>query len=161
LFSSKQGPNGPATMTGYLDTLSYNEEQIADLDNLAKDYVEIWSEFRKPSTLINKTKMVSQDFINQNYTLNTRRLSAIADNEGKTRVIAIGDYYSQLLLKPIHDRLMRLLRKIPQDMTYRQESLGKLVSSYYKIEKIPTSTDLKTATDRIPVSLTASILAKV
>jgi hypothetical protein len=41
LFSSKQGPNGPATLTGYLDVLSYNEDQIKDIDNFAKQYVEV------------------------------------------------------------------------------------------------------------------------
>jgi len=160
LFSSKQGPNGPATMTGYLDALSYTDEQIKDLDQFSKNYVEIWSEFRHPSNLIKKTRESAKDFT-YNEALNTRRLSAIADNEGKTRVIAIGDYYSQLLLKPIHDRLMRLLRKIPQDMTYNQDCLGYLVKTHYLMGRIPTSTDLKTATDRIPVKLTASILAKV
>jgi hypothetical protein len=56
---------------------------------------------------------------------------------------------------------MRLLRKIPQDMTYRQHELGKLVSTYFSKGMIPTSTDLKTATDRIPVRLSAKILALV
>jgi hypothetical protein len=147
-------------MTGYLDTLSYTEEQIMDIDNLSKGYVDVWSEFRHPSKLIEKAKKVACNFENK-VKINTRRLSAIADCEGKTRVIAIGDYYSQLFLKPIHDRLMKLLRKIPQDMTFRQDELGSLALSYYKQGKVPTSTDLKTATDRIPVSLTASILAKV
>jgi hypothetical protein len=41
LFSSKQGPNGPATMTGYLDVLSYSDDQIKDLDNFSKNYVEV------------------------------------------------------------------------------------------------------------------------
>jgi len=88
-------------------------------------------------------------------------LSAIADYEGKTRVIGIGDYYSQLYLKPIHDRLMNLLRKIPQDMTYKQNELPKIVKHYYDLKMIATSTDLKTATDRIPVKLTSAILSKI
>jgi hypothetical protein len=93
--------------------------------------------------------------------MNTRRLSAIADCEGKTRVIAIGDYYSQLFLKPIHNRLMKYLRRIPQDMTYRQHELGDLVKRYFNKDMIPTSTDLKTATDRIPVEVTSYILSKI
>jgi hypothetical protein len=31
-----------------------------------------------------------------------RKLTAIEDREGKTRVIAIGDYWSQTALKPLH-----------------------------------------------------------
>jgi hypothetical protein len=147
-------------MTGYLDVLSYSEDQIKDIDSFAKSYVDVWSEFRHPSKLIKSVKEVAKDFEKVD-SLNSRRLSAIADYEGKTRVIGIGDYYSQLILRPVHDRLMRLLRKIPQDMTYRQHELGNLVSTYYDKGMIPTSTDLKTATDRIPVKLSAKILALV
>jgi hypothetical protein len=31
-----------------------------------------------------------------------RKLTGIEDKEGKTRVIAIGDYWSQTALKPLH-----------------------------------------------------------
>ena len=59
--------------------------------------------------------------------INTRRLSAIADYEGKTRVIAIGDYLSQIYLKPVHDRLMRMLRRIPADLTFNQDKLQHII----------------------------------
>jgi len=49
-----------------------------------------------------------------------RKLSYFADKEGKTRVIAIGDYFSQTVLKRLHSYLFRVLRKIPQDMTFDQ-----------------------------------------
>jgi hypothetical protein len=56
---------------------------------------------------------------------------------------------------------MKFLRKIPQDMTYRQDDLGSIVKDFYKKSKAPTSTDSKTATDRIPVSVTSRILSKI
>lgn len=51
----------------------------------------------------------------------TGRLSVIKDPECKMRVIAIIDYYSQFTLKPIHDQLLNLLRRIPMDRTYTQD----------------------------------------
>lgn len=56
-----------------------------------------------------------------------RKISYFADREGKTRVIAIGDYFSQTALKGLHNYLYRALKKIPQDCTFDQESfLSKL-----------------------------------
>jgi len=49
-----------------------------------------------------------------------RRLSYFADKEGKSRVIAIMDYFSQTVLKGLHSYLFSALRKIPQDMTFNQ-----------------------------------------
>lgn len=49
-----------------------------------------------------------------------RRLAFFADKEGKSRVIAILDYFSQTVLKGLHSYLFRALRKIPQDMTFDQ-----------------------------------------
>jgi hypothetical protein len=50
------------------------------------------------------------------------RLCFLAEGGGKTRTVAIGDSFSQAALKPIHKDLMRLLRKIPMDCTFRQGS---------------------------------------
>jgi hypothetical protein len=56
---------------------------------------------------------------------------------------------------------MRYIKRIPQDMTYRQHELQNIFKEYYSKKMIPTSTDLKTATDRIPVSVTSFILSKI
>lgn len=49
-----------------------------------------------------------------------RRLTAFSDLEGKTRIIAILDYFSQTTLRPLHNWLFRLLSRIPQDCTFDQ-----------------------------------------
>lgn len=49
-----------------------------------------------------------------------RKLSYFPDKELKTRVIAIGDYWSQTALRPLHEYLFRVLKKIPQDCTFDQ-----------------------------------------
>jgi len=48
-----------------------------------------------------------------------RRLVAIPDME-KSRTIAIMDYWSQTALKPLHQYLFGILRRIPQDVTFDQ-----------------------------------------
>jgi hypothetical protein len=51
-----------------------------------------------------------------------RKLTAFSDKEGKTRVIAILDYFSQSVLKPLHLYLFRFLKRINQDCTFDQNS---------------------------------------
>jgi hypothetical protein len=51
-----------------------------------------------------------------------RKLTSFADKEGKTRVIAILDYFSQSVLKPLHLYLFNFLKKIDQDCTFDQNS---------------------------------------
>jgi len=50
----------------------------------------------------------------------TGRLSIVHDVEGKERVVAISDYYSQIILKPYHEAFMKNLQKMPCDRTYTQ-----------------------------------------
>lgn len=63
-----------------------------------------------------------------------RRLTAVPDREGKMRIVAIFDYWSQLSLRPVHDLVFAILRRIPQDCTFDQ---GRFI----------TALDLSTITD--------------
>jgi len=49
-----------------------------------------------------------------------RRLSVLSDYEGKPRVIAIGDYLSNVVLKPLHNELMTCLSGLKADKTHKQ-----------------------------------------
>lgn len=51
-----------------------------------------------------------------------RKLSHFGDLEGKTRTIGILDYWSQTALKPLHDKLMFILKGIKEDCTFDQGS---------------------------------------
>jgi hypothetical protein len=84
-----------------------------------------------------------------------RKLSALEDKEGKTRTIGIFDYWSQTVLKPLHDSLMGGLKRIRNDCTFNQGSFRNNLPSegpYFSI-------DLKDATDRFPISLQKRILS--
>jgi len=83
-----------------------------------------------------------------------RKLSYFADKEGKVRVIAILDYFSQTVLRPLHLYLFKVLKKIPQDCTFDQGSFRDKVKDWDYF----CSVDLSSATDRFPVSLIADVL---
>lgn len=86
--------------------------------------------------------------------LKLRKLSYFPDNEGKTRVIGILDYWSQTSLKPIHDRLNTFLKRIPEDCTFNQGSFHTKLPS----NTIYYSFDLSNATDRLPLSLQKDVI---
>lgn len=86
-----------------------------------------------------------------------RRIIGIPDLEGKTRVIAILDYWSQTALRPVHQFLFQVLRLIPQDMTFNQGSFLDHVKSWGEGCTL-YSIDLTAATDRFPVRLIQMVL---
>lgn len=57
-----------------------------------------------------------------------RKLSYFSDKEGKTRIIGILDYFSQTVLKKLHQYLFRILSRIPQDCTFEQSAFLKGVA---------------------------------
>jgi hypothetical protein len=84
-----------------------------------------------------------------------RKLVGISDKE-KSRTIAILDYWSQTVLRPVHFFLFGVLRKIPQDVTFNQGSFLEKVLEWDSREFY--SIDLKDATDRFPVDLISRVL---
>jgi hypothetical protein len=52
-------------------------------------------------------------------------LAIVKDPENKRRVIAMLDYTSQYILKPIHDNLLQKLSNLPQDRTFSQDPFNK------------------------------------
>lgn len=84
-----------------------------------------------------------------------RVIRSIPDKEGKTRDIAIGDYFSQTVLRPFHKYLFKVLRRIPQDCTFDQGSF----KGFMATQQGPFySVDLSAATDRFPIKLISTIL---
>lgn len=85
------------------------------------------------------------------------RLHCLYEAAGKVRIVAIVDYWTQCCLKPLHDWMFGILRKLPQDATFDQE--GALRRFAEKVGKSDTvySIDLKSATDLIPIGLYRSL----
>lgn len=72
---------------------------------------------------------------------------------GKRRIFAIGNFVNQRVLKPLHDFLMDTLRSIPMDGTFHQ-----LRPDRWKGFSKVYSFDLKSATDRWPLSLQTNLI---
>lgn len=83
-----------------------------------------------------------------------RKLIYFSDREGKTREVAIFDYFSQTSLIPLHKYLFKVLRKIPQDFTFDQTGF----ESSLRGSEIFYSIDLTAFTDRFPIRLNRDLL---
>lgn len=136
-LSLKAGPHGPTSIT-IAETVKFlTDQQLEWMSTLSsKDYIdgtvrdmrECVEEF-KPTVPGSYESVLGEDgktypkytsckFSEHNC---TGKLAIVHDAELKERVIAISDYYSQHLLKPIHNELMNNLRRFPMDRTYTQE----------------------------------------
>jgi hypothetical protein len=145
-MSLKAGPQGPATKTAMMNLMVYNETQKQLLRNLTDQWgIEFLDQSFKHSISINDIP---------NYPI-LGKFSFVKDPEAKLRIIAISDFYTQLILKPIHNRILRLLRGINCDRTFTQNPMHKWKDngeSFYSL-------DLSAATDRFPISLQEQLLS--
>lgn len=83
------------------------------------------------------------------------RLAFLSDKGGKTRVVALGDLWSQSILRPVHDRLFSVLEKLPTDGTFDQDKQRRRVQRMTETGNLLHSIDLSSATDRYPAKLIA------
>lgn len=87
---------------------------------------------------------------------------AFLEEPGKWRVVALLDYYTQILFHPVHLEIFnKILKRIPQDGTFDQHApIGKL-QEYMKKKGITRvySFDLSAATDRLPIVIQELVLS--
>lgn len=148
--STKAGPNAQAMLGSVEDASLLSDSQIADLRVLGGE---------KVVRLIATIKQLSPLAWLKKFGLDPKgrlgRLSLVKDKEAKCRIVAILDYWTQSVLKPLHVALFGVLRSLRPDCTFNQGSFrSKLARSgpYY-------SFDLSSATDRFPVWLQVGVLA--
>jgi hypothetical protein len=114
LCTLSKGPNGPAVACSHLDAKAVLQDEtlaksIRELNSaLGQDWITKWMEQQASSS-------------NSEEKCFTGRLGFAAEPAGKTRIFAIGDYWSQLSLKPIQISLYRTLQSIHTDATADQE----------------------------------------
>jgi len=149
-FTSNAGPNGHALWTSILDFMTLSLKQLESLRTVGgvkfSTALEVIS--RGLHLLPSILKRVSR------LPLKNRRITYFPDKEDKVRVIAIGDYWTQTVLRPLNRYLFRILKKIPQDCTFNQGSF------HHKLPETGTfySVDLSAATDRFPISVISLVL---
>lgn len=78
---------------------------------------------------------------------------------GKVRVFAMVDNVTQWMLRPIHDLIFSILRKLPTDGTFDQTRPLELLLKNLPKGKPLYSFDLSSATDRLPVEIQRMLLS--
>lgn len=153
-LSSKVGPLGVNTLSSCYEELKLLPEQLRESiyalggptlkDRMEQllDHIEDINKFLPPHEEIKSSSF--------------RRISYFSDPDGKTRVIALGDYWSQTALKPVHDKLFRVLKNIPQDQTFDQA--GGLEELAHLSDTTFFCLDLSAFTDRFPLKILRLLL---
>lgn len=86
------------------------------------------------------------------------KLSVVHDQAGKARIVGITNWWIQVILEPLHQGIMTILKRIPTDGTFDQVApLKRLMTLVGPGQKF-YSFDLSSATDRLPVQLQRDIL---
>jgi len=89
--------------------------------------------------------------------LNMGKLSVVYDQAGKARIVAITNWWIQVALKPLHNSIFSLLRRIEEDGTHDQlKPFKKLIGN--GSSEMFYSFDLSAATDRLPLEIQTDIL---
>jgi hypothetical protein len=87
-------------------------------------------------------------------------LHVIQEAAGKSRIIAINDFFTQQVLNPLHKWLFAICKCFPQDATFDQE--GALIKFAARDDiKEYYSYDLTSATDLIPIQIYQAVLAPI
>jgi hypothetical protein len=87
------------------------------------------------------------------------KLVGLIEARGKVRIVAITDWWTQTLLRPLHEAIFEILRAIPQDGTFDQIGPVHRLLSYVRASGAPAySYDLSAATDRLPIALQVQVL---
>lgn len=152
-ITSKAGPQGLA--------LDYAMEDLRLLpeSGIAKDIVllggEPLKEWMNEAFWLLENLPLSPQTARKGNTL--RRISVKNDKEGKSRVFAILDYWSQASLRTLHSEILKILKRIPSDCTFDQGS------RLHKVSPNPFfhSIDLTNATDRFPIDLQVKVLERL
>jgi hypothetical protein len=142
-YSMKAGPNGRATWMAVLDAISLSDQNLEDIKMLSIDlWLEVnqWRTFDKG--IFQYLKFKPEDTFKQL----SRKISIVKDPGGKSRLIAIIDYWSQNIMKEIHNSVFQILKTIETDKTFTQDPHVDFEGPYY-------SFDLSAATDRFPLTL--------
>jgi hypothetical protein len=155
-ISNKSSPFGKATQSALFGLFCFIQTSHTILEN----WIGLIGENKYKDLFEDTIKMVWKDhrtFISTNR-IAEGKLSIVKDPELKMRVIAMVDYYSQFLLRPIHNDLLRLLKKLKCDRTYTQDprhTWGKTMGNSF------WSLDLSAATDRFPIKLQEKLIGVI
>lgn len=155
LLRGSSGPNGPSMTTILQDAYALTQ----DPNVLAN--VREYSKFVKDSKTFKHIERYARNAQGVDKTKPPvhSRIAFLPEGGLKTRVVAIGDYFTQELLKPLHDSLMGCLKSIKSDGTYSHDKIGELAKETTRKGRLSFCYDLSSATDRFPVKLITELLS--
>lgn len=152
-FSGKSGISGPTVLT-------ICEQSLAITDSIRSEFIELDNCFSTKTTElldINRKYIIdgNKDFHVPNSNKDDLnhylgRATFVPDKGGKTRLVAIGNYWIQQILLPVHELVYKVLSNIREDGTYKQDDSFKAVLEA-SINHDVWCFDLKNATDRFPL----------
>jgi len=174
-LSYKAGPNGPSFLSSIFDfyqiynrktskhmTVLGNVKSLSErlgnyeLNNIIKffDYVSSY-----------EGNLIDFRNIKKSYIPKDCKFSIKFENRGKSRLIAILDFFTQSVLKGIHDHHFSWLKNQTEDGTHDQYRVKRLCSSWtngvFNHIDSPHSLDLTEATNRAPAVLQLEIIRQM
>ncbi|BAD72871.1 RNA-dependent RNA polymerase [Helicobasidium mompa mitovirus 1-18] len=157
-FSTHREPNGHAISSVLNDALSYDEKSSNALLGVSPEVHKRMMNFLKLNEIVPlRHKLCRALFLDKIISKPAfARLVCIPAPEGKSRIIGEMNFWAQCALKPLHDKEMKALRSIRQDLTFYQ-GIGPQVLKLHPGSKY-YSFDLKSATDRFPVELQEKVI---
>jgi len=162
--SNRQGPNGHAVLAAHWDAYALRHSSVwTTYCFLAKAWglsflihsVEALALVTSP--MVNKYPIVEKTLPQSKAILG--KLGVKREPLGKMRIFAISDFWTQTLLRLLHNFLMEELRKLPMDGTWDQGKAADRVREETKKGTKLYSFDLSAATDRFPVRFLVLVLA--
>jgi len=156
-FSTKRGIEGPTCLTAGKQSLAINDEMkkllgAFDLKFREAPWIEMLEEnqnFFRDRDDFYPTTSKSETFLG--------RITFVSDKGGKTRLVAIGNYWVQDVLLGLHKTLYKMLREVPTDGTYNQCKQSDRVKAQSGVGWC-WSYDLSSATDRFPIQPQVDLL---
>lgn len=156
VIMSTSGPNGPASWTAATDAKAIlgNTNLYMSFKFLAEQSGLQWLLLDMLSTV----SVPSFDSTNDSM-IHSGRLHSFEEWGGKVRIVAIVDYWTQILLSPLHDTIFHFLSRIPSDGTFNQDAAVERVRLFTANKDLHVySYDLTAATDRLPLTVQVEIL---
>lgn len=152
--TTRMGPNGPALNNATFDFKPWIQRYGYILSLLPGFYHKLIIYLQDIAQYFDSWPVNPKQQFKDNPIL--RRLSTVDDKEAKERVIGIVDYWSQSLLKPFHESILRILGGWKTDLTS-----GQNISPFGDSSQKYWSIDLTSATDRFPISLQKLVVERL
>jgi len=164
--------NSEVSWTGLLSAINLMERKYPKILKSIKDYCSLTQlegsiisslmiTYDRIKSYISDTKSVLSLKSTLRLGPSVGRLSCKIEPAGKVRVFAMVDVLTQNVLKPLHLVLSRILKSIPNDGTFDQESMVNRAAKKAELFKAAYCYDLSAATDRLPILIQRSIVSSL